>query len=268
MNDNAFLRGHLGSCSSKDIAVTCRNQNQSFSSLAKAHTAANFNEICSAFELVYRYYAAMGYLKQRSIEMFFSGFSLLPSARIFVSVSNSEVLSTTTVVVDGPAGLPCENAFEQELILLRDASRNIAQVYMFARQPRRPGNMATMQLLKAIFWWCSDLAIDDLLVVVEPELAPYYQTTFGLEQIGSARPQTHASGKDGILMRLNLWAIFRENRKTAPLIRRFLKEQLGSTEPESGYQMSKDEIISVLSYEPKILGSAAAQWVAQQLNLY
>ena len=270
MNHN-ILREKL---SDKDAQQTPVNPEEHSSRQAlsplRTGTAASFTELRHAFGLLYQTYLASGSIEAHPSGIHYSAFQLLPSARTFVVLSQCQVLNTASLVVDCSAGLPADQSFLQELNNLRQPGKRIAQVFMLANKITAEPLLSKVnaQLIKSIFWWCADNAVDDLCLVINPTTFPFYQRAFGFEQLSEAKSCADQSGREGMLINLDFWRIFGEGRRTTQLIQRFLNERLGTTQPEFDYRLSEKEALGLLSEKPEILIEAKPITLALLQGLY
>ncbi len=221
--------------------------------------AADFNELCRAFHLIYRCYLERGDISAHPSGIHFSAYQLLPATRTLVAVSSSGVSGTLSIVNDSPAGLPAEGLFPREVEKMRSAGRTLAQSCMLAWNPATDAALgrANIRLMRAVFWWCADSAVDDLCAVIPLSYAKTFERVLGLEQISNAKRSPQLRDTRVILAHLDLWKVFHEGRKASPLIERFLREPVGTTQPESDYVLSKAEAALLLNERPDIFEQTA-----------
>jgi len=92
------------------------------------HVAKTKNDLEQAFSLVYKEYAARGYIPRHyKSKMRLSLHNALPSTTTFVAKRGRRVLASVTLIPDSPIGLPMDKLYKKKLDLLRKRKRRIAE---------------------------------------------------------------------------------------------------------------------------------------------
>lgn len=93
------------------------------------HIARSLKELEEGFSLVYREYAARGYIPtDYKCAMRISIYNALPSTTTFVATQNGTVVGTVTLVCDSFLGLPMDEIYKDETDVLRKKGCKIAEV--------------------------------------------------------------------------------------------------------------------------------------------
>jgi hypothetical protein len=180
----------------------------------KTRPAASFNELNQAYKLIYKEYAARGYCSEKSSQMHFNHYCVLPETRTFVLSRDEVMVGTISLVPDSPCGLPMESLFPDEIQGLRDANRKLAEVSLlslskeeFHRKGFSLGNVkklkASFQLFGAMLHHAYANGITDLVIAVHPKHEALYRY-LSYEIIGPVRSYSGACGKPALSMRLGI----------------------------------------------------------------
>jgi hypothetical protein len=123
----------------------------------------------------------------------------LPTTRVFVARDGARVVGTATLIPDSPLGLPMDEVFADQLDAIRLSNRCAAEVSALAMDAdrRAHGVPVLIRLLRMILLYAAEVArLDDLVLVVRPQHAAFYQQSFACRPIGPARdyPKVHIVG--------------------------------------------------------------------------
>jgi hypothetical protein len=138
-----------------------------------------------AFQLVYRSYLRAGLGDEKPYGMRVTPFQLEPASQIFVGKIRGEVVSTVTLVPDGPLGLPMDSMFHDEVNALRKAGRKVAEVSCLADRRSNPSRFLDTfcQLNRMMAQHARYHDIECLLISVHPRHARFYRRYFGFKPI-------------------------------------------------------------------------------------
>ncbi len=223
--------------------------------------ASSFAELCQAFNLIHDRYVASGYMKPHPSSMRYSFFHLLPSSLVFIAAQGKQVIGTATVVKNSSAGLPSKLLFPQQFRDFENTGRSLAEGCKFAcdASTSPDGKLVSMQLLKAIFGWCTTNAIDDLCLVVNPKHVEFYERLLGFEHRGSSKKCPNVSGAEGILLHLDVKAVLSQTVCLAPLTRKLSKMQFEPESSRDSYRLTPANVGFLLKKHPEILEHASPQ---------
>jgi hypothetical protein len=147
--------------------------------------ASTLGERAGAFQLVYQSYLRTGLGTPNLYRMRVTPHQLCDSSQIFVGLHDGQVVSTVTLVADGPMGLPMEDMFSQEVEDFRAEGRRVAEVSCLAdrRQDSRRFLESFSQLTRLMAQFARYQGIHNLLISVHPRHARFYSRYFGFRPI-------------------------------------------------------------------------------------
>lgn len=113
---------------------------------------------------------------------------------------------TVTVILDGPAGLPCDEIFGPEMRALRARGRWPAEVTRLAINEAHAHAKDLLTLLCSVpFVFARRVrGFTDLVIEVNPRHAPFYMRRLGFSPIGAERPCPRVNGAPAILLSSDL----------------------------------------------------------------
>jgi N-acyl amino acid synthase FeeM len=162
----------------------------------------------AAFRLVHDQYVWRGFLdvpdsSGRRVNLRHA----LPTTRVFVVRDGARVVGTATIIPDSLLGLPMDEVFGDQLDGIRLSNRRAAEISALAMDAdrRAHGVPVLMRLLRMILLYAAEVAwLDDLVLVVRPQHAAFYEQSFACGRIGPARdyPKVHIVG--AVAMHLDL----------------------------------------------------------------
>ena len=180
----------------------------------ETHPAASFDELKQAYRLIYKEYLARGYCSEKSSQMHFNYFCVLPETRTFVLSKKKSIVGTISLIQDSPCGLPMESLFPAEIQELRETDRKLAEVSLlslskeeFHRKGFSLANLkklkASLDLFKIMLYYADTVGITDLVIAVHPKHEALYRY-LNFEVIGPVRSYDGACGNPALPMRMNV----------------------------------------------------------------
>lgn len=159
--------------------------------------ASSADEIRNALRLVHDAYHRSGLMHANRFKMRVTPYHLLQTTEVLVACQNEEVRSTLTVVRDGELGLPMEAIYGRDIALRRKRELSCAEITCLAE--RYPNTKLSQGLLIKLMSFALQFSIkrsiDELLFVVHPRHASFYQSFWGASLI-SSRPCKYAAVRD------------------------------------------------------------------------
>jgi hypothetical protein len=153
-----------------------------------AHTAADFE---GAFRLLHDRYVEVGYMQPHPSGRRLGVFNALPSTKVFVARAEGRVIATVTLVQDSSLGLPMDQSYREELDVLRAQGRRLGEAATLTVDGayREWGFPILMRLYRTLIIYAATTArLTDLCLVVIPTHKRFYQTFFGVRELGPVRP--------------------------------------------------------------------------------
>ncbi|MBM4005484.1 MAG: long-chain N-acyl amino acid synthase [Planctomycetes bacterium] len=166
-----------------------------------------------AFQLVYRSYMRAGLGSENPYGMRVTRFQLEPASQIFVGKICDEVVSTVTLVPDGPLGLPMDSMFREEVDALRNTGKRVSEVSCLAdRRSSTSRFLDTFsQLTRLMAQYARYQRIDCLLVTVHPRHARFYKRYLGFLDISDRIESCpHAQDRPAAALKLDFEFVDRE----------------------------------------------------------
>lgn len=161
-------------------------------------------ELEAAYRLVHSRYASYGLQSQTAGDARFIPHCCLASTCTFIARVADTVIATVSLIVDGPLGLPMDQAYSSELDALRARGAVLAEASCLAS--RRRGDAAVLlglyRMLYAVARYRKQ--VSDLCITVHPRQRAFYEKALLFSQIGPTRPYPACNGAPGIAMGLDV----------------------------------------------------------------
>ena len=180
------------------------------------YPAQTFEELKSAYRLIYEEYLQRGYCEPHPSQMHYSVFCVLPESRTFLlRKREGQILGTLSLIADSPLGLPMESVFPELVRELRASGRRLGEVSLLALDHQAFGSKSfsltdfhkltgAFRLFKLLFdYACSVAQLTDLVITVHPKHADLYRY-LTYEIMAAPRSVSSACGKPGLPMRLDI----------------------------------------------------------------
>ncbi|MBI3772212.1 MAG: hypothetical protein HY272_05895 [Gammaproteobacteria bacterium] len=166
--------------------------------------AQNYDELKSAYALVYTQYLKQGYQKPSSKGVRFLPHFGLPTSYTLIAEINGNIVGTLTIVSDGLLGLPMEKEYPEAVTALRVQERRMAEISCLATRRGRDLPVI-LQLMYAIYEFSFvQLGMTDLCVAVTTEHQPFYRKVLRFEAISDPTPYSSCNDIPAIAMKLDL----------------------------------------------------------------
>ena len=115
-----------------------------------------------------------------------------PYSAILMAYDQLGVVCTSTLVLDGPRGLPIEELYPDEVQQRRDAGLKLAEVSCLAGQTSsdpltRPSRPPIARMMTFLGGLAQFLQVDRLLIAVHPRHSRFYRRKFGFEVFGEEK---------------------------------------------------------------------------------
>lgn len=162
------------------------------------------DEIEMAFKLVHDVYSGIGLIDRRVSGLHLLPYHLHPETRIFVALLDGGVISTLTLIPDGPMGLPQDELYAEQLRPLREAGRRLAEVGCLAMHPKWQKHDLILFLYRIMHYYAYHSTIDDLCIVANPRHGRFYERVLLFEQYGEEKPFAKVKGAPAVGYRLDL----------------------------------------------------------------
>jgi N-acyl amino acid synthase FeeM len=169
--------------------------------------AANRRDFVGAFELVYFAYLTKGYIRPQPGRMVYQSVFGLPTSRTMVAAAPGDnVAGTLSIVGDNRFGFQLETTYRDEVQLLRDEGRKLAEITCLTIE--NAGGFRPTEVFAALTRFTIQYAIwrgyDDLLMAVHPRHYRFYWRIFRAAPLGPPRAHEVVEGNLALCCRIDL----------------------------------------------------------------
>jgi hypothetical protein len=194
--------------------------------------ATRFEQVVSAWHLVYVAYRRLGLVDPNEYEIHTSRQAASPQGAVIVGEIRGQTAATLTIVRDGNLGLPLDGVYPAELGGLRARGRSLNEVGLFAdrREDMRRSLSALLGLMRFVFYYASLDRLASLVIGVHPHHVSFYERMLGFETFGETK--TYASVNDRLVTLLKIDVA---ERLSAPPVPRALSFFLRNPVPPGGF---------------------------------
>ena len=163
--------------------------------------ARSRRDLIGAFELLQRRYAEAGLSSDRSAELRVMPYHLWSQTQVFVAVHRNQVIGSVSLTRDGnPAGVPMESTYGDVIERLRDEGKSFGEVCSLTVDS--PGDRSTGeifgQLTRMIMFYSRHIGLDQLVAVVHPRHAKFYERAMGFDTIGGPTQYHQVADQPGM----------------------------------------------------------------------
>ena len=174
--------------------------------------ATNRIQFESAFRLIQSSYVTAGLAKPNAHGLRLTKYHLQDSTQVFVAELRGIMISTISLICDGPVGLPMDDTYGPELDKRRAAGLRLAEVSCLA--DRRKHMVRRIPVLMELFRWMVQFArvqqVDELMIAVHPKHKKFYERVLACEVIGDVRQYPSVLNNPAVPFCLNFAKIDRE----------------------------------------------------------
>ena len=174
--------------------------------------ATTRRDLVGAFELVYSAYLAKGYIRPRPEQMVYHPVFGLPSSRTLLAVGpGNNIAGTLSIVSDNPLGFQLETSYRDEVQLLRNEGRRLAEITCLTTE--NAGRFRPMEVFAVLTRFAIHYALwrgyDDLLMAVHPRHYRFYWRLLRAAPVGPARAHEVVEGNPAFCCRIDLRSLER-----------------------------------------------------------
>ena len=169
--------------------------------------ATKRRDLVHALELVYSSYLAKGYVRPSADRMVYQPVFGLPTSRTMVAAwPGEDIAGTLSIVGDNPIGFQLETTYRDEVQLLRDEGRKLAEITCLAIESS--GGFRPTEIFVALTRFAIHYALwrgyDDLLIAVHPRHYRFYWRVFRASPLGPPRAHEAVEGHPSLCCRIHL----------------------------------------------------------------
>ncbi|PIQ84725.1 MAG: hypothetical protein COV75_00745 [Candidatus Omnitrophica bacterium CG11_big_fil_rev_8_21_14_0_20_63_9] len=173
-------------------------------------------ELKTANHLVYQEYLKRNYCKANAVGLKLSLYQALPTTATFIATHRRDgIIGTISMVEDSPLGLPMDEAYKNEVDMLRRQNLRVAEVTMLALNSQLFGErvftlfhakklLLTLRLFKVMFDYLRACTkVDELVACFNPKHQVLYDF-LQLKPLGGLKTYTSANSNPSIARHLNI----------------------------------------------------------------
>ena len=219
------------------------------------HPVQSFEELVSAFDVVYQQYFKHGYIDGRRSELHFSLNDLLPSTVTLVAKLQDIVVGTAATVFGTIWKLPSASLYSAEVRMLDKPGCSVAEGIKFAFLDSAGAEIPNIarEFLRWKYHWWHHMGVDSVLMVVHPRHRAFWRRYFLANVIGSERGCPRVSGNPGILLCLEVSKTFAGSTRKTIAYQELVAWPVAKEEFISPYQLDTEEIAIFLCLEPALI---------------
>jgi hypothetical protein len=175
--------------------------------------ARTTEERLGAFRLVHLAYLRAGLGQPSPLSLRVTRHQIQPQSQIFVGAVGGEVVTTVSLIGDGPLGLPMETMFGPEVAELREQGERLSEVSCLAdrRQDVRRFLPAFRDMTRLMAQFARYEGIGNLLITVNPRHVKFYTHYLGFVPISRRITDCpHVQNHPAVALRLEFARIDRD----------------------------------------------------------
>jgi len=132
---------------------------------------------------------------------------------VFIAVLREEVISTVSLISDGPLGLPLESIYDDELSRLRKTGLRLGEVSALADRRRQMSRTLPVfvKRMRLMVQSAHRQGLDRLLVAVHPRHARFYQRFLSFQQLAEERSYPLVCNNPAVALYLDFAQIDRDH---------------------------------------------------------
>ncbi|MEX2215240.1 MAG: hypothetical protein WD768_13995 [Phycisphaeraceae bacterium] len=143
------------------------------------------DQVAAAWELVYQAYRDAELIEDNPHRIHTVPQAIRPTTSVVVAYEGKKVVSTLTIMHDGPVGLPLDRVYQPHLDRMRQDGKRLMEVGLFAdsQLPISRATVAFREMMRFVFY-SSCWSLADIVIGVHPSHSKYYIRQFGFETAG------------------------------------------------------------------------------------
>jgi hypothetical protein len=191
------------------------------------YVARTLEDVLEAWQLVYIAYRRAELIDPNPFELHTVPQAVGPQTLVVTGCLGPLAVSTLSVYLDHPGGLPLDSVYREQLADLRGEGRRVMEVGLFGDRRDHMNRSAEglFELMRFAFFYGMHNRVDDAVIGIHPDHAAFYERFFGFERIGDAREYPTVKNNPVVPLRWD----FRTKPKLDPLpkgLRYFAENQL------------------------------------------
>lgn len=168
--------------------------------------ARTLEDVTTAWQLVYRSYRQTNLIAPNPVGLHTLAPVIGPQTMVACGRIGDALASTLSSYTDGPAGLPLDAVYADELAQLRHSGRRLSEIGLLADRRANPSRTlnSLFDLMRFGVLYGIHCGMDDVVIGVHPRHAPFYQRLIGFEVAGPEKSYATVNDHPVVLLRLDL----------------------------------------------------------------
>jgi hypothetical protein len=173
------------------------------------YVARTLEDVLEAWQLVYIAYRRAELIDSNPYELHTMQQAVGPQTMVVTGCLGPLSVSTLSVYIDHPGGLPLDSVYKDELANLRQEGRRIMEVGLFGDRRDHLNRSAEglFELMRFAYFYGVYNNVDDVVIGIHPDHAAFYKRFFAFEQFGDRRDYPTVKNNPVIPLRLNLRSV-------------------------------------------------------------
>lgn len=174
--------------------------------------AENREEREAAFRLVHQAYVRAGLIDPHPSRLRATPHQLQPNSDVFIATLREEVISTVSLIADGPLGLPMEAIYGEEIAARRARGLRLGEASALADRRRKLSRTLPVfvQLMRLMVQSAHRQGIHCLLAAVHPRHARFYQQILSFQMLADERTYPQMRNHPAVALALDFEQLSRE----------------------------------------------------------
>ena len=170
------------------------------------YVARTLEDVLEAWQLVYIAYRRAELIDSNPYELHTMRQAVGPQTMVVTGCLGPLSVSTLSVYVDSPAGLPLDSIYSAELGKLRTEGRRIVEVGLFGDRRDHLNRSAEglFELMRFAYFYGVYNNVDDAVIGIHPDHAAFYKRFFAFEQVGDLRSHPTVKNNPAVLLHMDL----------------------------------------------------------------
>lgn len=234
-------------CSTNTTPPAGAGESRHVSTGLRFRPAGGLSDVLAAWQLVYNSYRRIDLVPPNRYRIHTSTQAVGPQSAVISGQIGPLTVTTLTAIEDGPAGLPLDRVYHEELAHLRAQGRRMMEVGLFAdrRENLTRHSEALLQLMRYVWHWGRQLDVSDFIIGVHPRHARFYSRAFGFEQFAEETTYEAVNDHPVVLLRGEPAVQLQRDRRPRG-IQYFIENPIDLSLFERRYLFPDDEVAASL----------------------
>ena len=173
--------------------------------------ARTLDDVVEAWELVYFAYRRSALIDANPFQLHTPSQAVGPSTLVMTGRLGYMPANTLSAYLDSPAALPLDTVYAEELGALRKLGRRLMEIGLFAdrRDHVQRSARGLLELMRFMFFFARHNDVDDVVIGIHPNHAPFYKRMFAFEPLGKVRRYPAVNDAAVTLLRVDMHKIMK-----------------------------------------------------------